>query len=393
MAISPRRASRSMAGSTSVRSTSRRTLASWASVARQVHVALAAGLFQPMAHAGLDAHVGFLADAQRRRQPVRRQEADAPHIKGQAVGILAHALNGRSAVAFVDARRQGRGHAVALQEDHDLALAALGGPGLLDGQGPRVSDAGHLANALWFCVEDLQGPFPETGHDAGRELGADALDKTRPQVALDALQGLRRKLGVRNDAELPAEARVVLEIAGRAQARAHGQAQQGSHRGHGFGLAFDLQPHHREFAVGSGKDDAFEGALEGLVRGIAGTLAGRALEKVHTPPQPPVRRRLRQGEGSGLVADAVLGQDLEEVEEREHAEAANFQQAAEGPAVGRAARFVAAQGIVGARLDFVTILPNQNVGRGHRARKKFPRQSFAARGMNPESSQGFESAR
>jgi hypothetical protein len=150
------------------------------------------------------------------------------------------------------------------------------------------------------------GSFAETGDDAVREFGADALDKPCPEVALDAVEGLRRKLGVRNDAELPAEARIVFEVAGRAQARAHGQAQQGSHRGHGLGLPGDLESHHRELAAGPGKDDALEGALEGLVLGVSRTLAGRALEKIHAPPQPPATpdllfyhvRALRQGEGS-----------------------------------------------------------------------------------------------
>ena len=148
--------------------------------ARQVHVPLAAGFVEHVAHASLDTHVRVLADTKRSGELVRRTEPDAPHVEGEAVGILAHTFDRLCAIAFVDACGEGWRNPVALQENHDLALAALGGPGLLDGKRPRFADARNLPNAFGTGIEDFQGFLAEARDDAGREFGADALDESGP---------------------------------------------------------------------------------------------------------------------------------------------------------------------------------------------------------------------
>ena len=90
-------------------------------LARHEDVAVRRRVLDDVTDAGLDAHVRLLLDAERRRELVGREEADAPHVEREAVRILTHARDGRPAVALVDARRESRRDAVALQEHHDLA--------------------------------------------------------------------------------------------------------------------------------------------------------------------------------------------------------------------------------------------------------------------------------
>ena len=257
---------------------------------------LTAGFLQHVAHAGLDAHVGFLADAERHRQPVGGQKADAPHIERQSVRILAHAFDSLGAVALVDPDRERGRDAVALQKHHHLTLAALFRPGLLDGERARAADARNLADAVGARVEDLQGLFAKPFHDAIGELGADALDKPSAQVAPDAIHGTWRELGVRNNAKLPAEAWVLFIVPGRAQMRASRQPEQVPHHGDRIGLFPDLEARHREFAAAAREHDPFDGALQGFVGVPVGTLILLALEEVHGPLQPPLPRRQRQAE-------------------------------------------------------------------------------------------------
>ncbi len=149
--------------------------------AGQVDVALAPRFLERGTNARFEAHLRLLADPERGRHAIRGDEADTPHVEGQAVRVLAHPGHGVRSVALVDAQGQPGRHAVALQEDHDLALSSLGAPGLADGPGARVSDPGHLAEALGVLVEDLEGLLPEAGDHAPRELGADALDEPAPR--------------------------------------------------------------------------------------------------------------------------------------------------------------------------------------------------------------------
>ena len=176
------------------------------------------------------------------------EEADAPHVEGQAVGVLAQQRHRRHAVALEDARRERRRHAVALQEHHHLAHLALRVPGVANDTRPRRTDARHLADAPRIAVQQLQGLDAEALDDARRQLGADALHQARAQVLANALQRRGRQLGEPADPELRAKARRVLAPARHAQPRADRHAQQATDDGQRFGRAIDGQLGRRESA-------------------------------------------------------------------------------------------------------------------------------------------------
>ena len=149
---SPSMPSRSMAASTRVTSTPRRSAVDLAQLLPgQVAVPRAARLVQDVADPGRHAHLGVLWNAQRHGQAIGRQEADAPDVVGQLVGVAAHAGDGGvgalALVVPVHACGEAAGQPVALEEHHHLADVPLLGPGLLDRPGPRPADAGHLHDA------------------------------------------------------------------------------------------------------------------------------------------------------------------------------------------------------------------------------------------------------
>ncbi len=272
-------------------------------LARHEHVALAGRFFQHVAHAGGDAHRRLLFDAQRRRELVGRQKADAPHVERQPVGVLAHARDRGRAVALVDARRERRRDAVALQEHHHLAHLALAGPRLADRSRARRADAGDLADAARVAVEHLERGDPEPLDDAPRELGADALDQPRAEVAANAVQRRGRDLGVARHPKLGAEAHGVLEAADHAQRRTDRHARQAADDGDHLAARARLQACDGEVAFAAGEDDALDGALEGFLAGFALAVAGgrgaRAVEQIHADEwsmkaRPQQRRRAKR---------------------------------------------------------------------------------------------------
>ena len=138
--------------------------------------------------------------------------------------------------------------------------------------------------------------MPKRLDDAPRELGPDALDEARAEVAADAVLRRGRDLGVARDAELLAEARRRLVAALHAQRRARGHAQQAAHDGHDRAAALDLEARHGERALAAREDDAVDCALERLLVTLAWPLArlGRAFEQIHFVLHPhgttPARR-------------------------------------------------------------------------------------------------------
>ena len=253
---------------------------------RHEHVSVAGLLVERVAHPGLSARGRVARDAQRRRQLVRRQESDPPHVEGEAVRVLAHARDGRRPVPLVNARREGGRDAVALQEHHHLAHLALRAPGRADGARPRRPDPRHLADAAGVAVQDLQGLDPEALHDARGELRSDPLDQPRPEVTSHPLDGLGRDLGIACHPELIAEARGGLEPSRHPQHRAGRDAHQASHDGDDVAAAFQLQARDGERAVAAGIDDPFHGPFEGRLRIVGRALAAlarraRSIEQIH----------------------------------------------------------------------------------------------------------------
>jgi hypothetical protein len=251
--------------------------------ARDEHVAVAALFVQHVTDAGLGARGRVARHAQRRRELVRRQEADPPHVEREPVRVLAHARDRRGAVTLVDARRERGRHAVALQEHHHLAHLALRAPRLADGARARRADAGDLADARRIAVQDLQRLDAEALDDARRELGPDPLDQPRAEIAAHAVDGLRRHLGVALDAELLAEPRRRLEATADAQHGARRDADQAADDGDDGAALVDLEPRHRERAVAARIHDALDRAFDRGVglRLFAFSWRARPVEQIH----------------------------------------------------------------------------------------------------------------
>jgi hypothetical protein len=249
--------------------------------ARQKYMAQPARLVERVVHARLHAHIRIARNAQRRGQTIRREKADAPHVGGQAEGILAHTRDGGRAVAFVNAGGKGGRNAVTLQKDHDLAQTTLPSPGLLNGLGARRADTWHLADPFRLRVQNLQGADAETLDDAAGEFWPNALDQPRAQVAANPGQRLGRELGVALHAKLTAKTRVAFVVAAQAQTRARGQAQQGAHHGGGLGDALTREARHRELTAASREHDALDGAFQNLFLRVAGSLASGSVEEIH----------------------------------------------------------------------------------------------------------------
>ena len=145
-----------------------------------------------------------MRDADRPRDLVRGDEADAEDVARQPVGVVLDDLDGVIAVGFVDLDGQAGGDAVALQEKHHLFDLLLFGPGAGDQIHPFAADAEHLVQALRFLFDDLQRFQPEFAHDAFGRHRADALDQPAAQVFLQAGDGGGQDRADRFSLELPA---------------------------------------------------------------------------------------------------------------------------------------------------------------------------------------------
>ncbi len=152
-----------------------------------------------MAHPGLRPHQGVARDAQALGDGVGGLEADAVDIEGQAVGVLAHLLDGLVAVGLVDAHGARGADPVGLEKHHDLADDLLLGPGAGDPLLALGADALEFPQPFGVLLDDLEHRLAKGLDQLLREVRPDALDHARAQVLLDAVEGARR-----NDAQLPA---------------------------------------------------------------------------------------------------------------------------------------------------------------------------------------------
>ena len=151
--------------------------------AGQIHMALAAhGLVEHIADARKQTHAGFPGEAQGKGDLIRRAEAHALHLVGQAIGILAHHGLGHVAELGAYAAGQPRGHAQGLQEHHGVAHAHVLSKGFPYQAGALGADAGYLRKALGMGLHYIQGGFSEMLHDEPGGGRAHALDQARRQV-------------------------------------------------------------------------------------------------------------------------------------------------------------------------------------------------------------------
>ena len=171
-------------------------------------MSLVGRLGQGVLEARLDAVGAVVRDADGLGDAVGGQEADAPDVRGQAVGPVADDGDGGVAVLLVDAHREGGRDADALEKDHHLLDGFLLLPGRADHLGALGAETRHLDQPCGLLLDDVEGVRAEVLHDAVGDPRADALDEAGSQIAADALDGGGQHGGVVLDGELLAVLRV-----------------------------------------------------------------------------------------------------------------------------------------------------------------------------------------
>jgi hypothetical protein len=139
-----------------------------------------------------DALRGSLFHPELGRDGIRRPEADATHVLGQSVRVLGHDLNGLIAVGLEDAYCSRRADPVRVKENHDLPHRLLLSPARHNARGTHGPNAGHLGQALWGGLNDLQGVHAKDSDDALGHGWPDTAHLARGKILLDALCPGRR---------------------------------------------------------------------------------------------------------------------------------------------------------------------------------------------------------
>ncbi len=159
-------------------------------ILRQGAMAVAGGLEEGVAQAGVGAQGRIGVDAELAGDGVGGFEADAVDVARELVGVGAHLFDGLVAVGFVDADGPAGAGAVGVQEHHDLAHDLLLGPRFLDAFAPFGTDVVDFLQARGLVVDHLEDLVAEAGDEFLGEDGADALDHPAGEVFLDALAGV-----------------------------------------------------------------------------------------------------------------------------------------------------------------------------------------------------------
>src|SRR5712671_6956047 len=136
---------------------------------------------------GTNADQRCLLDAELGCNLISRAEADAADVASQPIGVLRDELNGVGAVGLVNPHRPRRDDAIAVQEQHDLSNHLLLGPARDDTRRTFWADPGHLAQAIWLLLDDVEHGFAEGPHQLPRVDRPDAADHPRTEIFLDPL--------------------------------------------------------------------------------------------------------------------------------------------------------------------------------------------------------------
>src|SRR5207245_3186212 len=124
---------------------------------------------------------------------IRGLEADATDVARESIGVLGHDLDGIGAVGLEDADRACGPHAMAMQEDHDLAHDLLFGPSADDALGSHGANAGHLAQAIVLRLDHIEHFLAERLDHLPCVDRANAADHPGTEVFFYALYGRRRR--------------------------------------------------------------------------------------------------------------------------------------------------------------------------------------------------------
>src|SRR5262249_35664721 len=100
--------------------------------------------------------------------------------------------DGVAAIGFEDANGPRRADTVGLQEHHDLADYLLVGPTARDALRPHGTDAIHGGQPFGLLLDDIEDALSERMNTPFHECGSHALDQSRSEVSLDALDRTRR---------------------------------------------------------------------------------------------------------------------------------------------------------------------------------------------------------
>ncbi len=107
-------------------------------------MAVVAGLLQGIGDAGAQPLRRVAGKAERDRDLVGGEEADAADVAGEAVGVLADEADGVGAERPIDPRRLAEAKAVLLQEDAEVADDAVLRPALGDAADAGLGEADDL---------------------------------------------------------------------------------------------------------------------------------------------------------------------------------------------------------------------------------------------------------
>ncbi len=104
-------------------------------------------------------------------------------------------------------------HPLGLQKDQGIAQALLLSPGQANLLGSDRADTLHFAEARRIIFHHLERVEAEAGDEPSGQRRADTRNQPGAEVALDALEGAGLQSQIGGDAELPAEATVLLPVA------------------------------------------------------------------------------------------------------------------------------------------------------------------------------------
>ncbi len=243
-------------------------------------------------------------DPERPGDAVRGLEPDAAHVERETVRVQFYDLRSAVTVPVVNACGERRRSAMRLKDQHDVGDGVLRHPALADLVRPLRAETRHAGKLGRRLVEHLESLEPERLDDAFGEAWADAGNRTRPKIALEAHERVRRDRHQCLDAELLAVARIVHEVPGEANVCSRTDRRVFTDRDDGTATFHGSDADHAKAGFFALVGDALDVARHG--RGHAGILPGMSsalLDNLRLPiasgratrgPRMPASHRLHQ---------------------------------------------------------------------------------------------------
>ena len=151
-------------------------------------VTILSKFLEDMTHAGMRADDRIPWNPESLRQAIRRLEANAVNIEGQAIRILLDAGNGFVAIDFVNADSPCGPDAVGVQEDHNFPDDFLGLPRFDDSLFAFGANPVKFGQAFGGLLNDVKDLLLKGLDQFFGEVWANAFDHPRAQIFFDAFQ-------------------------------------------------------------------------------------------------------------------------------------------------------------------------------------------------------------